>query len=180
MVQDWLPKEEYIALHKEVEGCMAELGLMERASVLGLAAIFAWVATHAETLNGYAGLAWWAPLPVAAFGAWKSYAIAHHINVLGSYLTLLECEAEEPRLTEVSKDRLDAYERASFPQSRWQVHLMRKSEGWRTRVTRIAWVVLVVATGVGSLFGFQSHKERCPGPGFTNCAQVGQPKPPTQ
>jgi len=43
MADAWLPKEEYIALRKEVQGATAELARLELACVLAVAALFAWL-----------------------------------------------------------------------------------------------------------------------------------------
>ena len=38
MADPWLTREEYVALHQEMRGAMAELARLERACVLGVAA----------------------------------------------------------------------------------------------------------------------------------------------
>ena len=62
MADPWLTREEYVALHQEMRGAMAELARLERACVLGVAALFAWLVRGAGDYVGYQGLVWFLSL----------------------------------------------------------------------------------------------------------------------
>jgi hypothetical protein len=149
MTEATLLKEEYAALHNEATRCMAELALLERSCVIGAAAVFAWVATHAEILVGYAGLVWMLPVAIAAYGSLKALAIRRHISVLGACLKELEGPPAD---------------------GRWQKHFGRR---WAARrwPSVMAWLLFTGMTVVGSTLGFVQFRSECPGPLLNACAQ---------
>ena len=150
MTEPTLLNGEYAALHNEAASCMAELALLERSCVIGATAVFAWVATNAEVLVGFAGLLWLVPIAIAAYGSLKSLAIRRHISVLGGYLKELEGQA-------VGGDQ-------------GQKHFGRR---WRARrwPSAVAWLLFVGLTVVGSTLGFVQFRSECPGPLANACSQ---------
>lgn len=141
--------DEYASLHDEATRCMAELALLERACFVGATAVLAWLATHAEILAGYAGLAWLLPVAIAAYGSLKGLAIRRHISVLGVYLKELEGQPAD---------------------GRWEKHFARR---WAARrwPSVIAWLLFVGMTAVGSALGFVQFRSECPGPLVNACVQ---------
>lgn len=152
MADPWLSKEEYIALHKEVQGGMAELARLERTCVLGVAAIFAWLVRGAGDYAGYQGLVWLVPIIVPVYGSLKTWAVHTRLRLLGNYLTKLEC--------------------AALPgEERWQTYLERVRPRTRTAVKLAAWASLLMFTIAGSALGFMDFREQCPGPLQNACLQ---------
>jgi len=150
MTEPTLQNEEYAALHKEATSCMAELALLERSCVVGATVVFAWVATNAEVLVGFAGLVWLLPVGIAAYGSLKALAIRRHIAVLGGYLKELE--------------------RQTAGADQWQKHFGRR---WRARrwLSGAAWLLFLGLTVVGSTLGFVQFRSECPGPMMNACSQ---------
>lgn len=152
MADPWLPKEEYIALHQEVRGGLAELARLERICVLGVAAIFAWLVGGAGDYVGYQGLVWWVPIMVPAYGSLKAWAVHTRLTLLGNYLTKLEGSA-------------------SPGEERWQTYLERTRPRARAVVTLAAWAFFLAVTIAGSALGFADFREQCPGPLRHACLQ---------
>lgn len=152
MADPWLPKEEYIALHEEVRGAMAELARLERTCVLGVAALFAWLVRGAGDYAGYEGLVWLLPIIVPAYGSLKAWAVHTRLTLLGNYLRKLEG-------------------RASPGEERCQTYLARERSKARTVVTLAAWAFFLAVTLAGSAFGFAGFREQCPGPLRNACLQ---------
>ncbi|PNG50360.1 MULTISPECIES: hypothetical protein [unclassified Variovorax] len=179
MAEPWLPKEEYIALRKEVEGCMAELALTERACVLGVVAIFAWLAS-AEYRFGFGALVWITPFLVVAYGIWKSHAIYSHLKLLGGYLRLLELEAypmDSAKIAEAPAKPTAKPSAEELQHGRWESYFERLGKGRRTRVTFIAWGVFALATILASGLGLWRDWGRCSGVMLIECPT---PSPPAQ
>jgi hypothetical protein len=150
MTEPTLPKDEYSALHKEMASCMAELALLERACLIGTAAIFAWVATNAESLVGFAGLVWMVPVAVAMFGTLKALAIRRHISLLADDLRDLQGEAG-------GGDRAQRYFGRRWGARRW--------------ASAAAWLLYLGLTLSGSGLGFLQFRSECPGPLANACGQ---------
>jgi hypothetical protein len=72
-------RDEYPSLRRQMSASTTELSLVEIASVVATAAVFAWIAINAELLVGFAGLVWFAPVVLAIFGALKARAIRGRI-----------------------------------------------------------------------------------------------------
>jgi len=138
MADAWFQKDEYAALRKEVESCMAELATLEKVVVGGVAAIFAWVAKDGIHAGHLAAVAWLVPTVVALYGGLKAKAIESHLAVLGGYLRKIEI-AQLPPDSKVEG---------------WQAYFEKNSPGKRTQVTREAWVGLLVLTSLTSAIGF--------------------------
>ncbi|MGJ7510585.1 hypothetical protein [Variovorax sp. GT1P44] len=149
MTEPTLQSDEYASLHEEATRCMAELALLERWCVVGATAVLAWLATHAEMLVGYAGLAWLLPVAIAAYGSLKGLAIRRHIAVLGVYLKELEGQPAG---------------------GQWRKHFGRR---WAARrwPSVMAWLLFVAMTVAGSALGFVQFRSECPGPLLNACAQ---------
>jgi hypothetical protein len=143
-------REQYPALHNEAVACMAELASLERGCIVGAGAVFAWVATNAEALVGYAGLVWAVPVAIVAYGSLKALAIRRHISVLGAYLEELEFQAGGG--------------------DRWQKYFGRR---WHTRrwASAVAWLAFVALTVTGSTLGYLQFRTECPGPLVNACSQ---------
>lgn len=152
MADAWLPKEEYIALRKEVQGATAELARLELACVLAVAALFAWLVRGAGDFVGYQGLVWGVPILVPAYGGLKAWAVHARMARLRSYLTRLEGSA-------------------SPGEERWLGYLARTRSRARSTVALAAWVLLLVFTLAGSALGFMDFREQCPGPLRNACIQ---------
>lgn len=149
MTEPTLQNDEYAALHKEATSCMSELAMLERACVIGAAAIFAWVATNAESLVGFAGLVWWVPVAIAAYGGLKALAIRRHIAAVGGYLQELEGQVAGGGL---------------------QKHFGRRW-GARRGLSAAAWLLFACLTVAGSTLGFMQFRSECPGPLMNACSQ---------
>lgn len=143
-------KEEYAALHNEATRCMAELALLERSCVVAATAVFAWVATNAEVLVGFAGLVWLLPVTIAVYGSLKALAVRRHIAVLGGYLKELEGETTGA--------------------DQGQRHFGRRW-GARRWPSAAAWLLFLGLTVVGSTLGFVQFRSECPGPLMNACSQ---------
>jgi hypothetical protein len=150
MTEPTLPREQYPALHNEALACMAELASLERGCIVSASAVFAWVATNAEALVGYAGLVWAVPVAIVAYGSLKALAIGRHISVLGAYLEELEFQTGGG--------------------DRWQKYFAKR---WRTRrwASAAGWLVFVALTVAGSALGYLQFRSECPGPLVNACSQ---------
>ncbi|MBO9512779.1 MAG: hypothetical protein J7549_01575 [Variovorax sp.] len=150
MTDPLLPKEEYAALHDEAAHCMTELGALERGCVIGTAAVLAWLATNAESLVSFAGLAWAVPVAIVAYGSLRRWGIHRHLSAVGERLRELEALR-------------DGGERAP---RRLALRWVR-----RARASALAWLVFVGATVVGSALGYVQFRSECPGPLASACSQ---------
>jgi len=150
MTEPWLPKDEYAALQEELRDCTAQLAQLERTCVIGTAAIFAWLATNAEGLVGFAGLVWAVPVLIASYGCLKARALYRRIGLARGYLKELEVQAAAG--------------------DRWHAYFARK---WRMRglVSGVAWFAFLGFVLVGSSFGYLQFRMECPGPLPNACAQ---------
>lgn len=137
MAEAWFQKEEYSTLRKEVENCMAELGTLEKAVVGGVAAIFAWVAKDGSSTGQLAFLTWIAPSVIAIYGGLKARAIASHLDLLGSYLRIIE-KAQLPLDSKIQG---------------WESYLEKNGVGKRSKVARGAWFAFILLTLLGSYIG---------------------------
>jgi hypothetical protein len=152
MADPWLPREEYVALHEQIRGSMAELARLELACVLGIAALFAWLVRGAGDYVGYQALVWFVPIVIPVYGLLKSWAVRARLTLLGNYLAKLEGSA-------------------SPGEERWQTYLERERPKARTGLRTVAWALLLALTVAGSAMGFADFREQCPGPLHNACLQ---------
>jgi len=152
MADPWLPREEYVALHQEKRSAMAELARLERACVLGVAALFAWLVRGAGDYVGYQGLVWFLPVLVPAYGILKAGAVRARLSLLASYLAQLEGSA-------------------SPGEERWQAYQERQRPGARKGLATAAWLLLLAVTVAASAIGFADFRDQCPGPLHDACVQ---------
>lgn len=148
MAEPWLPREEYIALHKEVLGARAQLARVELACVLGVAAIFAWLVRGAGDYAGYEGLVWLLPILIPAYGCLKAWALHRRLGRLRRYLSGLEGG---------------------------QGYLAQERSRVRGAVTGVAWLLLLLATVAAGTLGFADYRDQCPGPLRNACMQDEDP-----
>ena len=152
MAEPWLPREEYVALRKEARDGVADLARIERACVLGVVALFAWLVAGAGDYVGYQGLVWFLPIVIPAYGILKSRAVHARLALLRTYLARLEGNA-------------------SPGEERWESFQARERSRARTAVAMAAWALLLALTLVGSALGFADFREQCPGPLHDACLQ---------
>lgn len=87
----WLAQEEYLALRKEVEAHTKELATLEKACIVGVVAVFAWLSTLPEGVDPVlAAIAWLAPVLMPLYGALKSSALRSRLSLLSEHLEAIE------------------------------------------------------------------------------------------
>jgi hypothetical protein len=91
-----LTKEEFLALRREVEAQVAETRRIELAAIGGVAAIYAWLATHSP-IYGIEEWAWLLPILLPLFGGFRSRAIGYRIDDIREYLQKIEKEIPKDR-----------------------------------------------------------------------------------
>ena len=84
-------KEEYLTLRKEVEAAVERLALMERYSLIAVAAIYTWVFSQAAHVQ-LPEIIWFIPSVLALFCALRSFTIGRHLGRLSGYIMKIEQE----------------------------------------------------------------------------------------
>lgn len=131
------------SLHKEMSSAMSALALVDSLAVIATACVFTWIATQAENLVGFAGLAWFAPPVTALFGALKSLGMRRHIALVAREIEALGPPGSIGAALQRSRTR------------RW--------------TSAAAWLVFLALTVGGSGLGFLQFLSECSGPGWSVC-----------
>ena len=81
------PLEEYKALRREIEEFLKQIAATETYAIGGIAATWAWLATHSQAFDKlYFDLAWGIPFLIALLGAARSWSLYRHVTIIGEYL----------------------------------------------------------------------------------------------
>jgi len=147
-------KEEYLALRKEVEIAMTELGHLEERLVYAVAIAFVWLGTHSiETTPAVAKGIWLLPTFLPIFGALRSLTIWFHLKNISRYIQQVEaiCFPDGPPA--------DGWE--TFLE-RLRFHKGTKTKLWKRRisVTFAFWGTFVLVTASVGVLGFRAEENK--------------------
>ena len=81
--------EEYLTLRAELQDQIQAMRQVETYAVSGIAAVYAWLATHGDVLRP-GSLAWWLPAGIAAFGFLKNRAFLSAVKAIAAYMLEIE------------------------------------------------------------------------------------------
>lgn len=132
-------KEEYLSLRKEIESALSELSALEKNSLLGIAAVYAWLASQDHLAHFFKVVAASAPFFIASFGALRASSIGSHIALIGEYIRRIEVETK-PGGPEIVG---------------WETFFINATKGgFQTEVRVGFWVVLAAATFLVWIFSW--------------------------
>ncbi|GAA0548653.1 hypothetical protein GCM10009098_15320 [Rheinheimera aquimaris] len=86
----WHRKEEYLSLRKEIENSLSDLSTLEKNSLLGIAAVYSWLASQECLLPFFAYVAAGVPFFISIFGALRAYSVNKHLGIIGAYINRIE------------------------------------------------------------------------------------------
>lgn len=122
--------EEYKSLRNEINTLAHETRLLVRLSIVGAAAIYAWLAVNAD--SDISVLGWYIPILIPIFGALLSYAHVSRISLIANYI----------------KDNIEARTNSL----NWETHIsrMRSNQPLRSKsiwnAYRVFWILFLILT----------------------------------
>jgi hypothetical protein len=117
-------------LLNRIDSDVEETRRIERLVILAAAAVYTWLATESGDAQVEAlAWAWWIPLGVTVLGVIRCLAVLKRINVVASYVKLIE-------------DRYATIDDVPG----WRTYFDRHGRGKVTRAVLLSWLILLITT----------------------------------
>jgi hypothetical protein len=131
--------EEFKQLHSELHSHVQETLNLEKYTVVGLAAYYAWVLTHPHAGKAFI---WWIPVLLPLVAGLRSLALYKHIGVIAKYLRIQEVPLHGGK-------------------TGWEAFYLKHRFPWRGLIAVFIWVSIFVLT-IGLAIYFNCHPVTVP------------------